>query len=179
VALVVLVRGANVGGHRAFSPSALARQLTHLDVVNIGAAGTFVVRRSVSRTCLRAEIARRLPFEADVMICDGRQISQLVSLNPFAGRPDRPDVVRFVSVLARQPRSAPRLPISLPSRGPWLVRVLERDGRFVVGLHRRHMKVIGYLGALDRMFGVPATTRTWRTVVAIAKALGIREPHRF
>ena len=33
------------------------------------------------------------------------------------------------------------------------------------------MKVIGYLGALDRMFGVPVTTRNWNTVTAIAAVL--------
>jgi uncharacterized protein (DUF1697 family) len=33
------------------------------------------------------------------------------------------------------------------------------------------MKVIGYLGALDRMFGVPATTRNWNTMTAVAKLL--------
>jgi uncharacterized protein (DUF1697 family) len=178
VALVVFVRGANVGGHRSFRPSALARQLEHFDIVNIGAAGTFVVGRSVTRTRLRAEIARRLPFEAEVMICDGRQISHLVSVDPFAGRPVRPDVVRFVSVLARQPRASPRLPMSLPPRGAWLLKILYRDGRFVVGLHRRHMKVISYLGSLDRLFGVQATTRSWSTMVAVAKVLGAREPRR-
>jgi uncharacterized protein (DUF1697 family) len=51
------------------------------------------------------------------------------------------------------------------------VKVLARDGRFVVGLYRRHMKVIGYLGALDRVFGVPVTTRSWKTVAAIAEVL--------
>ena len=38
-------------------------------------------------------------------------------------------------------------------------------------MYRRHMKVIGYLGALDRVFGVPATTRNWNTLTAIAKAI--------
>jgi hypothetical protein len=33
------------------------------------------------------------------------------------------------------------------------------------------MKVIGYLGAIDRLFGVPVTTRNWNTITAIAKAL--------
>jgi hypothetical protein len=31
--------------------------------------------------------------------------------------------------------------------------------------------VIGYLGKLDRLFGVPVTTRNWNTITAIAKAL--------
>ncbi len=76
-----------------------------------------------------------------------------------------------MSVLSRVPRSAPDLPVSLPPRGAWQVKVLARDGRFVVGLYRRNLKVIGYLGALDRVFGVPATTRSWSTIAAIAKVL--------
>ena len=49
MALVVLLRGVNVGGHRTFRPAILAEQLKHLDAINIGAAGTFVVRQPVTR----------------------------------------------------------------------------------------------------------------------------------
>jgi hypothetical protein len=35
------------------------------------------------------------------------------------------------------------------------------------------MKVIGYIGALDRVFGAPVTTRHWNTLVAIAKVLKV------
>jgi uncharacterized protein (DUF1697 family) len=171
VALVVLLRGVNVGGHRRFRPALLAAQLNHLDAVNIGAAGTLVVRRSVSQAGLRAELVRRLPFATQIMIVPGREIERLMSGDPFAGQPVRPGIVRFVSVLSKRPRSAPPLPVTLPTSGPWLLRVLARDGRFVVGVYRRHMKVIGYLGALDRLFGVPATTRNWNTLTAIARML--------
>jgi hypothetical protein len=58
--------------------------------------------------------------------------------------------------------------MSLPPRGKWMLRLLAREGRFVVGLHRRHTKAIGYLGMLDRIFGVPITTRSWSTMTAIA-----------
>jgi uncharacterized protein (DUF1697 family) len=171
VSLVVLLRGLNVGGHRTFRPSSLAAQLRDFDAVNIGAAGTFVIRQPVSRAHLRAEIVRRLPFDAEIMICQGRDIVRLMSHDCFSGQAARPDIVRFVSVLSRLPRSAPRLPMKLPSSGTWLLKVLERDGRFVFGLYRRHMKVIGYLNTLDRLFGVPITTRNWNTIAAIAKAL--------
>jgi hypothetical protein len=171
VALVVLMKGLNVGGHRTFRPSTLAAELRHLDAVNIGAAGTFVIRRPVGRAELRGEIARRLPFEAEITICQGREIVRLAQSDCFAGHPVRPDLVRFVSVLARRPRSAPRLPMTFPSESRWLLKVLARDGRFVVGLYRRHMKVIGYLGNLDRLFGVPVSTRNWNTVVEIARVL--------
>ena len=42
-ALVVFLRGVNVGGHRTFRPSVVAKELRKFDVVNVGAAGTFVV----------------------------------------------------------------------------------------------------------------------------------------
>ncbi len=177
MALVVLLRGVNVGGHRTFRPSALAGQLRHLDAVSVGAAGTFVIRRPIPRARLRDEIARRLPFDADIVICDGREIDDLLSRDRFSGITLRPDMVRFASVLCRSPRSAtrlPRLPMTLPPRGRWLLKVLSRDGRFVVGVYRRHMKVIGYLGTLDRVFGVPVTTRGWNTLTRIAEVLDRR-----
>ena len=39
----------------------------------------------------------------------------------------RPGIVRFVSVLSRPSRAVPRLPVTLPSRGRWLLKVLARD----------------------------------------------------
>jgi hypothetical protein len=149
----------------------LARQLKHLDVVNIGAAGTFVVRQRVTRAKLHAELDGRLPFDTEIISCQGREIVRLVSQDHFAGQSAGPNIVRFVSVLSRRPRFAPRLPMSFPSRGKWLLRVLARDGRFVVGQYRRHMKVISYLGTLDRVFGVPVTTRNWSTITAVARVL--------
>ena len=74
MALVVFLRGVNVGGHRTFRPSVLAKELREYDVVNIGAAGTFVVRKPGSRAAFQAKLRRRLPFEAEVMICDGRDL---------------------------------------------------------------------------------------------------------
>jgi len=171
MALVVLLRGVNVGGHKTFRPSILAEQLKHFDAVNIGAAGTFVIRQPVTQARLRAELARSLPFDAQIIICHGREIVRLMSQNPFARQPVRPDIVRFVSVLSRRPRSEPSMPMSFPSSGRWLLRILARKDRFVFGLYRRHMKVIGYLGAVDRLFGVPVTTRNWNTITAIAKAV--------
>lgn len=175
MARVVLLRGVNVGGHKTFRPKKLAEALAHLGAVNIGAAGTFVIRTRVSRAQLRDEFASRLPFETEIMICSGREIVGLLAHNCFAKYPPRPDIVRFVSVLSRVPRSAPTLPVTLPPSGQWLVKVLARDGRFVLGMYRRHMKTITYLGSLDRAFGT-TTTRNWNTITAIAKAVNERAP---
>ena len=178
MALVVLLRGVNVGGHRTFRPTTLTKQLKHLDAVNIGAAGTFVIRQPVTRRQLRAELVSRLPFDAEIMICQGREIVRLMSQNHFADQPMRPDIVRFVSVLSRRPRSAPSMPMRLPSNGTWLVRILARDNRFVFGVYRRHMKVIGYLGKLDQLLGIKVTTRNWNTITAIATVLRNERPLR-
>jgi uncharacterized protein (DUF1697 family) len=172
VALVVLLRGVNVGGHRTFRPTTLTEELKHLDAINIGAAGTFVIRQRITQAQLRGELARRLPFDAEIMICHGRAIVGLMSQNHFADQPVQSDTVRFVSVLSQRPRSAPSMPVSFPSSGKWLLKILARDNRFVFGVYRRHMKVISYLGTLDRLFGVPVTTRNWNTITAIAKVLG-------
>lgn len=171
MALVVLLRGVNVGGHRRFRPAVLAEQLRHLGAVNIGAAGTLIVRQRIGRAELRDEIARRLPFETEIIICESRSVTRLLARDFFAGQRVRPDVIRFVSVLSRSPRGSPSLPLVMPSRGRWLMKILTRDDRFVVGVHRRHMKAIGYLGTLDRLFGVPATTRSWSTLEAVSQAL--------
>ncbi len=169
--LVVFLRGVNVGGHRTFRPSILVRELSDYDVVNVGAAGTFVVRRPGSRAKFRAALLRKLPFDAHVMLCDGRDLIRLETENPFGTEPSRPDVVRFVSILSKAGGVRASLPVTFPPSGQWLVRVIASQDRFVFGEYRRHMKTIGYLGQIDKLFRVPATTRNWNTIGAIVRIL--------
>jgi uncharacterized protein (DUF1697 family) len=178
MALVVLLRGANVGGHRTFRPSRLAQSLRQFEMVNIGAAGTFIVRRPGSRRELRAALTRALPIAAEIVLCDARELRRLESAQPFGPEPVEPGVVRFVSFLSRRPRLQPTLPIEMPAGGDWLVRVLASTDRLVFGEYRRHMRTIRYLGQLDALFGVPATTRNWTTIGAILRALRDRRPTR-
>jgi uncharacterized protein (DUF1697 family) len=171
MALVLLLRGVNVGGHRTFRPSVLAKELDRFGVVNIGAAGTFVIRKPIAKASLRAELAHLLPFQTAAMICDGRDVLRLVAADPFARQPSRPDIVRFVSVLAKRRPPPVSLPLDFPSEGRWCLRILGCDSPFVWGLYRREMQAIRYLDKLDRMFAVPVTTRNWNTILAIARVL--------
>ena len=171
MALVVFLRGVNVGGHRRFRPSVLAREMSDFGVVNVGAAGTFVVRKPGSRDKFRAALLRKLPFDAEVALCDGRELVRLERKNPFPAGPSSPDVVRFVSILPKAGVVRASLPVSFPEDGAWLVRVIACEGRFVFGMYRRHMKTIGYLGRIDKLYGVPATTRNWNTISAIVRLL--------
>src|SRR5262249_3866625 len=171
MALVVFLRGVNVGGHRRLRPSILARELSAYDVVNVGAAGTFVVRKPGSRAKLRAALLQKLSFDAEVVLCDGRDLIRLETENPFGTEPSPPDVVRFVSFLSRAGRVRPSIPLTLPSGEERLLRVIASKNRFVFGVYRRHMKTIRYLGEIDKLFGVPATTRNWNTIIAIVRIL--------
>lgn len=171
MALVVFLRGVNVGGHRTFRPSILAEQLKAYDVVNVGAAGTFVIRKPISQARLRAELGGKLPFETRVMICKSQELISLASADPFAGEPSDPDVVRFVSVLEKLPRVLPSIPISLPTDGKWILRILAAQSRFLLGLYRRQMKAISLLGSIDKILGVPVTTRNWNTIITIINVL--------
>ncbi|MGH9960401.1 MAG: DUF1697 domain-containing protein, partial [Pyrinomonadaceae bacterium] len=83
MALLVFLRGVNVGGNKTFRPSAFAKELAEFDVTNVAAAGTFVVRGKITPARLRAEIQRRLPFEAEIMIVRGRELADLMRSEPF------------------------------------------------------------------------------------------------
>src|SRR5262245_16230366 len=141
------------------------------------APGTFVVRKPGPRANFRAELLRKLPFEAEVVFCDGRDLIRLEMENPFGTEPSRPDVVRFVSILSKAGGVRSPLPITLPPDGEWFVRLIGSKNRFVFGVYRRQMKTIGYLGQIDKLFGAPATTRNWNTILAIVRILKGQETH--
>lgn len=172
MALVVFLKGVNVGGHRRFRPTVLARELKRFDVTNIGAAGTFVVRKPPGRETLRQEIGRRLPFDAEVMICDGDDILKLTSDDPFARHPPDPKLVQFVSVMARRRKMQFAVPLDLPGTGRWCVRVLDCSPHFVLGIHRREMRAIRFLTELEKVVGTSLATRSWSTVSKVAERLG-------
>ena len=171
MSIVVFLRGVNVGGHRRFRPSIVAEKLKRYDVVNVGAAGTFVVRAPGTRGSFETALRRELPFETKIAICEGRDVIALEAGNPFGDRPASSELVRFVSILPAAIRARPTMPIMLPGDGEWLVRIAGAKKCFVFGEYRRHMKTIGCLGKLDEIFGAPATTRSWTTMVSIARML--------
>ena len=59
----------------------------------------------------------------------------------------------------------------LPSDKDWLLKIIAIQDRFVLGLYRRQMKAISYLGKIEKKFGVAATTRNWNTIEKVVKVL--------
>jgi uncharacterized protein (DUF1697 family) len=195
----VFLRGVNVGKGNRCRPAVIANQLSRLGVINIGAVGTFVVREDVSESTLRTAIAKKLPFKCEIMICPARDIIKLTSKDPFSRQPSGLNITRFVSVLARPLRAGirsdlhqtskiksargrircgepqtsqlPPLPLGLPSNDDWLLKIIAIQDRFVLGLYRRQMKAISYLGKIEKLLGVPATTRNWNTIQKVVQIL--------
>ena len=168
---VVFLRAVNVGSANRCRPALIAQQLSKFDVINIGAVGTFVVRKDVSESTLRTAFARKLPFKCEIMICPARDIVKLVSKDPFSGQPSGPDITRFASVLHKRLAAPPPLPLSLPSDDEWLLKIIAIQDRFVLGIYRRQMEAISYLGKIEKLLGVPITTRNWNTIDKVVNVL--------
>ena len=168
MASVVFFRAANVGGHQVFKPAALARELADLDVVNIGAAGTLVVRAAASAKAVTAAIAGRVPFEPDLMICTAKQVLDLAATTAFDRAPK--DAEAMVTVMASRPPRTPALPLERPA-GDWQVRIVAVTHPFVLSVRRPRQPGIYPNAVVEKEFGVAATTRKWNTIAAIVKAL--------
>lgn len=175
MALVVFLRGVNVGGARVFRPKLLADGLAHLGCVNVGAAGTFVVREKITETKLRDTFHQALPFETKVMICRDAELQQLVELDPFGRAPKDKRLRRFCSVLLARPKQVPRLPWLEPDPGPtrWRVKTIGVHGRLAVGWWRTldgvHFPDVNQV--METGLGVSSTTRNWNTIVKISEIL--------
>lgn len=169
----MFLRAINVGGANLCKPAQIAKELKKFDIVNIGAVGTFVVREEVGESTLRHKIALQLakPYgiKCEIMICPARDILKLAARDPFARQPEGADITRFVSVLAKPLRSPPALPLSLPSKDGWLLRLFAIQGRFALGVYRRQPKAVSYLSKIEKLLGVPITTRNWNTIQKIVE----------
>src|SRR5262249_54489717 len=146
MSLVVFLRAVNVGGKNRCQPAQIAKQLARFGMVNVGAVGTFVVREKVSESNLRAAIASKLPFKCEILVCPARDLIKLAAQDPFSREPPSPNITRFVNGLAKRLPTPPPIPLSLPSDDEWLLKIIAIQDRFVLGIYRRQMKAISYLG---------------------------------
>jgi uncharacterized protein (DUF1697 family) len=166
---VVFLRAANVGGKNVFRPARLAAELTHMDMVNVGAAGTFVVRGKASPAAIRREILARLPFAPEIAVRPAAEIVALVKSDPFRGARLSKDLRGWVAVLGRRPRALPDLPLAKPAGKAWSVRFERLDGAFALGLWQRRPGGFVFPNqVVEGALGVPATTRWWETLERVA-----------
>lgn len=169
---VVFIRAGNVGGRNVFRPAQLTAALAHLEVVNIGAAGTFVVRAKASAASIRREFLAELPFEPGIAVCPARDVLTLVESDPFAKVKASKDLRGWAAALCGKPAARPELPVIKPAGKAWSVRFDRVDGVFALGLWQRAPK--GFVSpneVVEKALGVPATTRFWETFEKVAKVI--------
>ncbi len=167
----VFLRAMNVGGKNVFKPAQLATALAHLRMVNVGAAGTFIVRERLTAAVVRREILAQLKFEPDLAIVPAKEILALVQSDPFRGVKFSKDVRGWAAVLCARPKSKPALPIVLPAGKPWSVRFGRVEGSFALGQYRRVGGSLFPNQVVEKALGVRATTRWWETIVKVAQLI--------
>ncbi|MEY2538413.1 MAG: hypothetical protein QOG67_2153 [Verrucomicrobiota bacterium] len=169
---VVFLRAVNVGKHNRFQPGVLAKELSHLGFVNVGAVGTFVVRKATSASALRTALLAKLPVKCEMMICRAKVIVELVRTAPFTGEMFDNDRRGFVTVLAKAPADMPKLPIYAPDVKNWEVKIVQINGICVVSLWRRLRENALYPNqVIEKKFALAATTRSWNTILKVGELL--------
>jgi hypothetical protein len=167
-AQVVFLRAVNVGGTSVFSVAQLAKDLGRYEVKNVGAAGTFVVKKAPPVATLKKEILGRIPLakRPEVMIRPAKEILELVESDPFVKQEGRP----FVTVLASEPSKLPPLPLDMPAGTLWDVRLLEVRGHYALHTLSDRAKP-GTTANFEKVLGVSGTTRGWATILRVAREL--------
>jgi hypothetical protein len=172
MAHVVFFRAANVGGRNVFRPARMAARLAHLDILNVGAAGTFVVRGKATPASIRREILGELSFVPEIVIRPAGEILALVSSDPFRGVAFSKVQRGWVAALRGRPKTQPALPLARPEGKAWSVRFDRLEGGFALGLWR--WRPGGFLfpsNCVEDALGVAATTRWWETFQRVARLL--------
>lgn len=169
---VVLLRGANLGKRR-FSPKALAASLADLDLVNIGAAGTFVVPKRVAEAKLRARVADELPWDdPEMVLLSEKEVRDALDAGEGVEAPQ--GAKKFGIALPQAPGKVD-FPVEARAKdGAWGMRYVLAAGRVVVGVRRRYDQSGTYsTKVLDEAVGTDrGTMRDWPTWERIGDALG-------
>jgi uncharacterized protein (DUF1697 family) len=171
MALVVFFRAVNVGGYQKFQPGLLAKEMAEFGVVNIGAAGTYVVRMEISESKLRKEILSRMPFKPELIICSGAEVEKIACDDCWPKAPAGKDIQRFVTAMTGAPATKPLLPLQKPDDAAWEVKVAALVGQFALSYRRPGPRGIYPNAIVEKAYGVAATTRSWNTIGSICKKL--------
>jgi uncharacterized protein (DUF1697 family) len=164
---VALLRAVNVGGRNKVPMAelrALCAELGHPDASTFIASGNVVFPHGAPDSAkLEAAIAGRFGVQTTVVLRTAAQLAKLVASRPFGGRTDD----AFVAFLAAKPARAAFEAFSTTDfpENAW-----ERVGPdlailYPSGFQRAQLTV----ARLERLLGVQATLRNWRTTTKLAE----------
>ena len=165
---IALFRGINVGGNNSLPMKDLVAALESVgahDVATYIQSGNAVFRSEEQNAALlaeriRAEIGERHGFEPRVLVLPSEEMEKAVRSNPFPEAESEPKTLH-VYFLAASPER-PHLDA--------LERIKGDQERFVLGDGVFYLHAPGGIGRsklaanAEKLLGVPATARNWRTV---------------
>lgn len=145
------------------------------NVATIATTGNVVFdspRRSAPalETLIEEAWPQRLDFRSTTIVRTRAEVLDLVAADPFHGRTDDP-ASRFQVTFLKQP---PRAGVAVPEpsdAGGWEV-VAADDRQVCWTIDTTRSRTPDGMRSMERTFGLHITTRTWRTVLNIAKKLG-------
>ncbi len=171
---VAFLRGVNVGGNKVVPMARLQEALVasgFTAVKTIGHAGNILFDGGgEAPAALAARMAkslqRELELSCEVIVRHLEQLSALAAAEPFGGVEEDDETVRYVAFLTREPSPLPRGPQRNDKEGLELLTAAGGDAVVVsrpVKTGRRGFPNLW----VEKLFGLPATTRNWNTVVKL------------
>jgi uncharacterized protein (DUF1697 family) len=170
---IALLRGINVGGHRLIKMADLRAMF---EALGVGGVQTYIQSGNVVfqadeaerplRECIERQMAATFGFPVVVALRTHDELARAIAACPFA-----PDALAegerlYVALLAETPGSAGVERMLASKTEPDEFRVL---GREVYLLYRQNMRTTLLTNnLLESRLGVPATSRNWRTLTALA-----------
>lgn len=166
---VALLRAVNLGGANKVPMAQLRTQLGEAGYENVRtyiASGNVVLDSSRSATALRAELERLIAdtfgVRTTVMLRRPRELAATVAAHPFGADTSETHVAFLAASPAKA--AAARLEAAAPGADSSVLAGTELFLRLPRGVHGSRLSS----ARIEKLLGVPATLRNWRTVVALA-----------
>ena len=173
---IALLRGINIGGHNILPMKELVTLLEALDLQDVKTyiqSGNVVFRSEEDDPALlsnkiSAEIKQRYGFEPHVLLLELEELKETVEANPFPEAESEPKTLH-VFFLAAEPANPDLEAITRLKRDSERYSLTGKRFYFFApdGVGRSKLAA-----NVERLLGVPATGRNWRTVCEIKKMAG-------
>jgi uncharacterized protein (DUF1697 family) len=169
---VAFLRAVNVGGKNTVPMSEVQRAVEALGfaaVKTVGHAGNILFDgRGADAGRLASQLARglerRLGLSCEVVVRHLDQLRALAATLPFGPGPEGASK-RYVAFLARAPATSPRLPLTHEKEA---LELFALEGLDVLLWSHPSKGRHGFPNlVVEKLYGVPATTRNWNTVLKL------------
>jgi uncharacterized protein (DUF1697 family) len=183
------LRGINVGGHRRVTMQRLGGAFESLgfkDVRTLLASGNVLFRAPAAnraRLVRRIEAGLRKTFGDDisVIVRNRDELQALADLNPFKRIQVTPRTRLFITFLPERPRTRLKIPYLSPDKSFRILRLTAGEACSVLTLGPQWSRNLRQMDILEKEFGKKITTRSWSTVLRLARAaeeIGTTDAHR-